>query len=157
MGAQIMLLRKNASVPHPLLWCNEASLLVQWWTLNACFCTLCAVGVAVSASLLSEHLIRRHSDVVGDNSGRSYVTKQSHNVPLLRTRGLTAFFHSVTGLPYLTTCHDSGFFFFFIYDMNECCEEPTLKLTGQHCCWIHCTEHGERLWYAHNTLRVIII
>ena len=52
---------------------NEASLLVQWRTLNACFCTLCAVGAAVSASLLTEHIIRRHSDVVGDSNGRSYV------------------------------------------------------------------------------------
>ena len=30
----------------------------------------------------------RHTDVVGDISGRSYVTEQWHNVPLLRTRGL---------------------------------------------------------------------
>ena len=30
----------------------------------------------------------RHTDVVGDSSGRSYVTEQGHNVPLLRTRGL---------------------------------------------------------------------
>ena len=30
----------------------------------------------------------RHTDVVGDSSGRSYVTDQGHNVPLLRTRGL---------------------------------------------------------------------
>ena len=29
-----------------------------------------------------------HTDVVGDSSGRSYITKQGHNVPLLRTRGL---------------------------------------------------------------------
>ena len=27
----------------------------------------------------------RHTDVVGDSSGRSYVTEQGHNVPLLRT------------------------------------------------------------------------
>ena len=69
--AKITLLRGNASVPHPLLWRNEASLLIQWRNLNACFCTLCAVGAAVSAFLLSEHVIRRHSDVVGDSSGRS--------------------------------------------------------------------------------------
>ena len=31
----------------------------------------------------------RHTDVVGDSSGRSYVTEPGHNVPLLRTRGLT--------------------------------------------------------------------
>ena len=30
----------------------------------------------------------RHIDVAGDSSGRSYVTEQGHNVPLLRTRGL---------------------------------------------------------------------
>ena len=30
----------------------------------------------------------RHTDVVGDSSGRSYVTEQGHNVPLLRTRAL---------------------------------------------------------------------
>ena len=30
----------------------------------------------------------RHTDVVGDSSGRSYVTEHGHNVPLLRTRGL---------------------------------------------------------------------
>ena len=30
----------------------------------------------------------RHTDAVGDSSGRSYVTDQWHNVPLLRTRGL---------------------------------------------------------------------
>ena len=29
-----------------------------------------------------------HTDVVGDSSGRSYVTEQGHNVPLLRTRAL---------------------------------------------------------------------
>ena len=30
----------------------------------------------------------RNTDVVGDSSGRSYVTEQGHNVPLLRTRDL---------------------------------------------------------------------
>ena len=30
----------------------------------------------------------RHTDLVGDSSGRSYVTEQGHNVPLLRTRVL---------------------------------------------------------------------
>ena len=30
----------------------------------------------------------RHTDVEGDSSGRSYVTQQWHNVPLLRTRDL---------------------------------------------------------------------
>ena len=30
----------------------------------------------------------RHTDVVGDTSGRSYVTEQGHNVPLLRTRDI---------------------------------------------------------------------
>ena len=33
-------------------------------------------------------LSTRHTDVVGDSSGRSYVTEQGHNVPLLRTRAL---------------------------------------------------------------------
>ena len=32
----------------------------------------------------------RHPDVGGDSSGRSYVTEQEHNVPVLRTRGLDA-------------------------------------------------------------------
>ena len=32
----------------------------------------------------------RHTEVVGDSSGKSYVTEQGHNVPLLRTRGLAA-------------------------------------------------------------------
>ena len=31
-----------------------------------------------------------HTDEVGDSSGRSYVTKQGHNVPLLRTHGLVS-------------------------------------------------------------------
>ena len=30
----------------------------------------------------------RRTDVVGDSSGRSYVSEQRHNVPLLRTRAL---------------------------------------------------------------------
>ena len=30
----------------------------------------------------------RHTDVVGDSSGKSYITEQGHNVPLLRTREL---------------------------------------------------------------------
>ena len=30
----------------------------------------------------------RHTDVVGDSSGRSYATEEGHNVPLLRTRAL---------------------------------------------------------------------
>ena len=34
----------------------------------------------------------RHTDVVGDSSGRSYVTEQGHNVPLLRTRAIDASF-----------------------------------------------------------------
>ena len=33
-------------------------------------------------------LITRHTDVVGDSSGRSYVTEQGHNVPLLRSRDI---------------------------------------------------------------------
>ena len=33
----------------------------------------------------------RHTDAVGDSSGRSYVTKQGHNVPLLRTHGLVGY------------------------------------------------------------------
>ena len=35
----------------------------------------------------------RHTDVVGDSSGRSYVTEQGHNVPLLCTHGLDNGFH----------------------------------------------------------------
>ena len=34
-------------------------------------------------------LIRRHIDVVDSSSGRSYVTEQWYNVPLLRTRALS--------------------------------------------------------------------
>ena len=30
----------------------------------------------------------RDTDVVGDSSGRSYVTEQGHNVPLLRTSAI---------------------------------------------------------------------
>ena len=37
----------------------------------------------------------RHTDVVVDSSGRSYVTEQGHNVPLLRTRGIGASSHPI--------------------------------------------------------------
>ena len=32
---------------------------------------------------------KRHTDVVGNSSGRSYVTEQGHNVPLLQTCGIS--------------------------------------------------------------------
>ena len=64
MGAQIMLLRGNASVPHPLLLRNEApptrsvvNYVRHPCTLIACKCTLSALRAAVSASLYSEHVI----------------------------------------------------------------------------------------------------
>ena len=37
----------------------------------------------------------RHTDVEGDSSGRSYVTEQGHNVPLLCTRGIVASSHLI--------------------------------------------------------------
>ena len=43
-----------------------------------------------------------HTDVVGDSSGRSYVTEQVHNVPLLRTRGLEFTTEQVGRLRYVT-------------------------------------------------------
>ena len=55
--------RETLQFPHPLLWRNEASLLVHWrtmdfplalWTLVCC--TSCAVGAPASASLCSEHV-----------------------------------------------------------------------------------------------------
>ena len=93
-GAQIRLLRGNASVPHPLLWRNEASLLAQ--------CELCTS--LLHSNRLFVYIVccrrrgqcfsvlrTRHTDIVGDSSGRSYVTEQWHNVPLLRTRAV--FYH----------------------------------------------------------------
>ena len=64
MCAQITLLRRNASVPHPLLLRNEApptwsvvNYVLHPCTLIACKCTPYAIGAAVSASLCSEHVI----------------------------------------------------------------------------------------------------
>ena len=72
-----------------MLWSNEASLLVQWRTLNTCFCTLCAVGAAVSASLLSEHVIIRHSEegatVVGEVTSPSSDTMCHSCAPVAYT------------------------------------------------------------------------
>ena len=82
-------------VPHPLLWCNKASLLVQWQTMYfpLALWTLVCVHRVLSAHqpvlLCAQNTsIRRHTDVVDSSNGRSYVTEQWHNVPLLRTRGL---------------------------------------------------------------------
>ena len=61
-------------------------------------------------------LITRHTDVVGDNSGRSYVTEQGYNVPLLRTRVL------VTG------AENAG-------DLNVCC--GVLIVMGKRYVWRH--------------------
>ena len=65
MGAQITLLRGNASVPHPLLLRNDAppptrsvvNYVLHPCNLIACKCTLSALRAAVSASLCSEHVI----------------------------------------------------------------------------------------------------
>ena len=81
----------NASVPHPLLWPNEPSLLVQWRTMNFVLTLLtlvCVRRVLSAGCQCFSVLSTRHTDVVGDSSGRSYVTEQWHNVPLLRTRVL---------------------------------------------------------------------
>ena len=60
----------------------------------------------------------RHTDVVGESSGRSYVTEQGHNVPLLRTRDLVYLLksrfkksqskHSQTIFPSLHLRHSSS-------------------------------------------------
>ena len=85
---------ETLQVPHPLLWRNEASLLVQWrtmyfplalWTLFVFIVCCRLTGQCFSVLRTS---IRRHTDVVDSSSGRSYVTEQWHNVPLLRTRAL---------------------------------------------------------------------
>ena len=47
----------------------------------------------------------RHTDVVGDSSGRSYVTEQGHNVPLLRTRELNVHWNHTVYVSELLTCH----------------------------------------------------
>ena len=64
MGAQITLLRGNASVSHTLLLRNEAppsrsvvNYVLHPCTLIACKCTPSTIGAAVSASLCSEHVI----------------------------------------------------------------------------------------------------
>ena len=86
---------ETLQVLHPLLWRNETSLLVQRWTMYFPLALLTFVCVH---RVLSAHrpvllcaqntLIRRYTDVVDSSSGRSYVTEQWHNLPLLRTRGL---------------------------------------------------------------------
>ena len=87
--------RETLQVPHPLLWRNEVSLLVQWRTMYfpLALWTLVCVHRVLSAHrpvyLCAQNTsIRRHTDVVDSSSGRSYVTKQWHNVPFLRTRVL---------------------------------------------------------------------
>ena len=82
----------NASVPHPLQWRNELSLLVQWRTMYfvlALYKLVCVHRVlSAGGQSFSVLRIRRHTDIVGDSSGRSYITEQWHNVPLLRTLGI---------------------------------------------------------------------
>ena len=87
--------RETLQFPHPLLWRNEASLLVHWrtmyfplalWTLVCVHCVLSAQRPVLLCAQNTS--LRRHTDVVGDSSGRSYVSERWHNVPLLRTRGI---------------------------------------------------------------------
>ena len=68
----------------------------------------------------------RHIDVVGDSSGRSYVTEQGHNVPLLRTRDLQQWTNSTsTTTPPIATppCSLGVGEFLFIY-----CGKPFMHL-----------------------------
>ena len=65
-------------------------------TVNSCLCTPCAVGATGRASLCSEYVNQTSFWRSGGSSGRSYVTEQGHNVPLLRTRAL----HSDLKLPF---------------------------------------------------------
>ena len=86
---------EKLQVPHPLVWRNEASLLVQWWTM--CFPLALWILVCVHR-VLSAHRpvllcaqntsIRRYTDIGDSSSGTSYVTEQWNNVPLLRTHVL---------------------------------------------------------------------
>ena len=90
-------------VPHPLLWHNEASLLVQWRTMYfALYCKLLFVyTVCCRRSGQCFSVLRTHkSDVVDGSSGRRYITDQWHNVPLLHARGIES--HSARGDPAYT-------------------------------------------------------
>ena len=87
--------RETLQFPHPLLWRNEASLFVHWRTMYfpLALWTLVCVHRVLSAHrpvlLCAQNtLLRRHTAVGDSSSGRSYVTEQWHNVPLLRTRAL---------------------------------------------------------------------
>ena len=98
MGAQITILKGNASIPpsiavtqRSLPNCSLANYVLPPCTVNSCLCTSCAAGAQASASLCSEHELRRHTAVGDNSSGRSYVTKQWHYVPLLRTRALLVY------------------------------------------------------------------
>ena len=86
---------ETLQVPHPLLWRNEASLLVQWLLCTSpLHCkllfvyTVCCWRTGQCFSVLRT----RNSDVILTLwmavVGRSYVTDQWHNVPLLRARDL---------------------------------------------------------------------
>ena len=79
---------KRLKFPHPLLWCNEASILDQWRTmyfpLTLFAYTMCCRRTEQCFSVLRTH----KSDVVDGSSGRHYVTDQWHNVSLLRARAL---------------------------------------------------------------------
>ena len=95
MGAQITILRGNASIPpstavtqRSLPTCSVANYVLPPCTVNSCLCTSCAVGAPASASLCSEHVTQTSYCRRGSSSGERYVTQQWHNVPLLRIRGL---------------------------------------------------------------------
>ena len=62
-GAQITILRGNASIPpstvvtqRSLPTCSVANYLLPPCTVNSCLCTSCAVGAPASASLCTEHV-----------------------------------------------------------------------------------------------------
>ena len=93
MGAQITLLKGNASVPQPLLCCNEApptcsvvNYVLHPCTLIACKCTPSAIGATVSASLCSEHVIlTQQATVVGEVTSPSRDTMCHFCAPVLYT------------------------------------------------------------------------
>ena len=63
MGAQITILKGNASIPpstavmqRSLPTCPVVNYVLPPCTVNSCLCTSCAVGAPASASLCSEHV-----------------------------------------------------------------------------------------------------
>ena len=78
-------------VPHPLLWRNVASLLARGELCTSpLHCKLLFVYIVCCqrTGQCFSVLRTRHTDVVDRSSGRSYITEQWHNVPLLHTRDL---------------------------------------------------------------------